>query len=101
MIRVGNTGLRCELIVPDKNEIKRRKIIAKVFDGKETVEYTFGPNVPIERIMKLIPKCYIDTLFAPTHKVKGIIHGDITEVKIGDEATEAIVLPDGSVIVRS
>jgi hypothetical protein len=99
-MRVMNTGLHATLCVPGKDAPKSMKIIARVFDGKESVEYTFGPHVPLKSIWEQIPRLYMDSKFPPAKKIKSIAKGDVIIVKSKGKTVDAIVLADGSIIVN-
>lgn len=58
-----STGLKTMLCVPGPHAPKYMKIIAKVFDGKETIEYQFGPHMSLQWIWRQVPSVYMDSKF--------------------------------------
>lgn len=47
-MKIKNRGLNYTLCVPGKHAPKFMKIVAKVSDGQECYQFTFGPHVSIE-----------------------------------------------------
>lgn len=60
-MKIKNRSLNYTLCVPGKHAPKFMKIVAKVSDGQECYQFTFGPHVSIERIMNQIPLLYMDS----------------------------------------
>jgi hypothetical protein len=98
MIRLGETGLYYNLILPDKSNPEMKKTIARVSDGKETVEYTFSADLSVEHILKRIPRLYMDRIMPPKQKVKGILHGKTFEIKKNGKTINAILLNDNCIM---
>lgn len=71
-MQVEPTGLQAMLCVPGSHAPKSMKIVARVFDGVETVEYQFGPHMSLQWVWRQIPAVYMDGKFPPVKKVRGI-----------------------------
>ncbi|CAM5433659.1 hypothetical protein HRF69_03245 [Bacillus circulans] len=71
-MQVEPTGLQAILCVPGPHAPKSMKIVARVFDGIETVEYQFGPHMSLQWVWRQIPSVYMDNKFPPAKKVKHI-----------------------------
>ncbi|WP_010094470.1 hypothetical protein [Ornithinibacillus scapharcae] len=99
-VRVPGTGLRTIICYGGEHAPKYFNVTAKVYDGKQFVTYSFGPHYKLEKVLQLIPKCYNDNKFLPKRKVKDITQGEIIEVKQAENKTEAIMLEDGTIIVK-
>lgn len=99
-VKVPGTGLRTIICYGGKYSPKYYNVIAKVYDGKGYFTYSFGPHYSIEKVMKLIPKCYDDKSFLPKRKVKDITRGEIVEIKQDSVPMGAIMLDDGTIVVK-
>lgn len=99
-MRVEPTGLKATLCVPGPHAPKSMKIIARVYDGRETVEYQFGPHMSLQWIWRQIPIMYTDSKFPPARKVRGITKGEVLEVKKAGKQMKAVMFSDGTIMMR-